>query len=97
MDWITLGSGSGKPPAVIVSPAVLDADSEIAVLLLSAPEHKQLHTDAKSFVNNRQVFDKDVNSVALPPCANSHRKKGNCIVMIRHWPDSSAKGACLYK
>jgi hypothetical protein len=97
MDWITLGSGSGKRPVVIVSPAVFDADSEIALLLLSATEHDKLHKDAKAFLNDKHVFDHDVNSVALPTHAKSDRKNGTYMVVVQHWPDSAAAGRCLYK
>lgn len=105
MNCIAVGPG----PVLRVSTTAQRraTDPEIAILQLSHKEHAELHQHPKEFVNGHHVFDKDVNSMEIPPHASGAMTLSpsqpvaaadtsvSWLVIIRHRPDSSAAGACV--
>lgn len=82
-------------------------DPEIAILQLSEEEHAALHAKPKEFVNGHHVFDKEVNSMTVPPHGPNAPSPApsqatvavaagvTWLVLVRHRPDSTAVGACV--
>ena len=89
------GKRVGKNVAKKFRMAVKPVTIEVATMLLSPEEHKSLHADRIGFVNANKVFCNPVISVDLPDHPPSPTSPTYTVVMS-HWPDSNAKGTCLY-
>ena len=105
MNWITLGSESGKPPLLKISPTTLyqlssEAQNaktgEVVMVKLSATDHDLLHKDPKAFVMAQGYFAPDViQAVSLLNHPSINNKE--CILVLRHWPDCAVAGGCLFR